>query len=115
MIGSWRTRNTSKANTGTPVKPTSRDLFLPRGTFFAFLVTFHLIGQFFGYCCFFILDIQEVQEDLPSTCKFRVPNPNELYKLEVVITPPRESMWYGGKFKFAIEIPVDYKYAVCLD
>lgn len=53
-----------------------------------------------------------MKDDLPSTCKFIVPNPNELHNLELWITPPRESMWYGGRFKFVIDIPLEYKYAV---
>ena len=64
--------------------------------------------------CFYQLDIQELKDDLPSTCKFIVPNPNELHILELWITPPRESMWYGGRFKFVIDIPLEYKYAVIL-
>lgn len=51
-------------------------------------------------------------DDIPPTCKFYVPNPNELNKLELIITPSRESMWHGGKFKFAIDIPSDYKFVV---
>lgn len=51
-------------------------------------------------------------DDIPPTCKFFVPDPNELNKLELIITPSRESMWYGGKFKFAIDIPSEYKFVV---
>lgn len=67
-------------------------------------------------CSFFplvlLLDIQEVQEDLPPTCKFKVPNANELHKLELVVSPAKDSMWCGGKFKFVIDVPNDYKYSV---
>ncbi|KAI7688133.1 Nedd8-conjugating enzyme UBE2F [Sarcoptes scabiei] len=105
MIGSWRNKKVSRTETNSSTstqinnvsnssmvsenipaivnrKPFSRDLFLPR----------------------------EVRDDLPPTCKFYISNPNELHKLELVITPSRESMWFGGKFKFTIDIPNDYKY-----
>ncbi|KAH7646790.1 NEDD8-conjugating enzyme UBE2F [Dermatophagoides farinae] len=91
MLGSWRNKkvpSNNEADSSSQAKKTlsSRDLFLPR-------------------------DIQELKDDLPSTCKFIVPNPNELHNLELWITPPRESMWYGGRFKFVIDIPLEYKYA----
>ena len=53
-----------------------------------------------------------MQEDLPPTCKFKVPNTNELHKLELVVSPAKDSMWCGGKFKFIIDVPNDYKYSV---
>ncbi|XP_017482526.1 PREDICTED: NEDD8-conjugating enzyme UBE2F-like [Rhagoletis zephyria] len=91
MIGSWRTKkvprnSTAEGETASKKTFSQRDLFLPR-------------------------DIQEVQEDLPPTCKFKVPNTNELHKLELVVSPAKDSMWCGGKFKFIIDVPNDYKYS----
>ncbi|KAJ6216355.1 hypothetical protein RDWZM_007512 [Blomia tropicalis] len=93
MLGQWRNKKHARNNATTDNAEESvtkksfcsRDLFLPR-------------------------DIQELQDDIPSTCKFRVPNPNELSKLELLITPSKDSMWYGGKFKFIIDVPIEYKY-----
>lgn len=61
----------------------------------------------------FISEVQELETNLPSTCKTSFPNPNELHKLEIVITPD-EGFWYGGKFKFLIEVPDDYNMVVRL-
>lgn len=114
MLGSWRNKkvpSNNEADSSSQAKKTlsSRDLFLPRGEKETIVFTI------FNYNFFpHQLDIQELKDDLPSTCKFIVPNPNELHTLELWITPPRESMWYGGRFKFVIDIPLEYKYAVIL-
>lgn len=127
MIGSWRNpkkdnrKNNTSSNTATEgsAEPTagaprqsfkSRDLFLPRGLL-ASLIILEQINNFI-VLFYFYTDIQEVQDNLPSTCKFRIPNPNELFKQELVVTPSKDSMWHGGKFKFVIDIPPDYKYSV---
>jgi len=99
MIGSWRNKNKHASRTGnaqadsSEAAPTthkktfcSRDLFLPR-------------------------DIKELSEDLPKSCQYTIPVPTDLSKIDVVITPPKDSMWYGGRFKFVIDVPQDYKYS----
>ncbi|RWS16374.1 NEDD8-conjugating enzyme UBE2F-like protein [Dinothrombium tinctorium] len=45
--------------------------------------------------------------NLPSTCKVKFPNPNELHKLDLTIQPD-DGFWLGGKFKFSIFVPEDY-------
>jgi len=54
-----------------------------------------------------VKEVQELETNLPTTCKAHFPNPNELHKLEITIVPD-EGYWYGGKFKFLIEVPDDY-------
>lgn len=115
MLGQWRNKKHARNNATTDNAEESvtkksfcsRDLFLPRG-----LLLIDLFISLFSFKLLFS-DIQELQDDIPSTCKFRVPNPNELSKLELLITPSKDSMWYGGKFKFIIDVPIEYKYVVC--
>ncbi|GIY38005.1 NEDD8-conjugating enzyme UBE2F [Caerostris extrusa] len=52
-------------------------------------------------------EIQELETNLPSTCKISFPNPNELCKMELTISPD-EGYWHSGKFKFVIDVPEDY-------
>ncbi|XP_035209449.1 NEDD8-conjugating enzyme UBE2F-like [Stegodyphus dumicola] len=54
-----------------------------------------------------IKEVQELEANLPATCKSNFPNPNELHRLEITITPD-EGYWCGGKFKFIIEVPEEY-------
>ncbi|KAG8196956.1 hypothetical protein JTE90_009015 [Oedothorax gibbosus] len=54
-----------------------------------------------------VKEVQELESNLPPTCRTHFPNPNELHRFEVTITPD-EGYWYDGKFKFLIEVPDEY-------
>ncbi|KAF8791856.1 NEDD8-conjugating enzyme UBE2F like protein [Argiope bruennichi] len=54
-----------------------------------------------------IKEVQELESNLPSSCKTHFPNPNELHRIELTICPD-EGYWCGGKFKFIIEVPDEY-------
>ena len=49
-------------------------------------------------------------EDLPSACKFRLPDPANVLRYEVTVAPD-EGFWKGGTFVFNVEVPKAYPYA----
>ncbi|GFW92569.1 NEDD8-conjugating enzyme UBE2F [Trichonephila clavipes] len=54
-----------------------------------------------------VKEVQELESSLPYTCTIHFPDPNELHRLQITITPD-EGYWRGGKFKFLIEVPEEY-------
>ncbi|KAK3596986.1 hypothetical protein CHS0354_009123 [Potamilus streckersoni] len=54
-----------------------------------------------------VKEVQEMEENLPKTCKAQFENPNKLHLFTLTILPD-EGFWSGGKFKFTIEVPDDY-------
>ncbi len=48
-------------------------------------------------------------EDLPSACKFRLPDPANVLLYEVTVAPD-EGFWKGGTFVFNVQVPKDYPY-----
>ncbi|GFY66160.1 NEDD8-conjugating enzyme UBE2F [Trichonephila inaurata madagascariensis] len=54
-----------------------------------------------------IKEIQEFVHSLPYTCITHFPDPNEMHRFQITITPD-EGYWRGGKFKFLIEVPEEY-------
>lgn len=55
-------------------------------------------------------EIQEIQNNLPSTCQLSFPNASELHKIHLQIKP-EESYWRNGTFKFNIEVPLEYNFS----
>lgn len=110
MIGSWRKKKVESSD-AIP-RRTTRDLFLATGKFYCGKKCFELM---FAFWSFLVKDIGDLKSDLPPTCTVTFPNPKELYNIDLVIVPTSESMWAGGRFRFAITVPEDYKYAVRLD
>ena len=60
-----------------------------------------------------ILEVQEMEQNLPRTCSVRFDDPNKLYMFTLTIVPD-EGYWQGGKFKFHVSVPEDYNIAVSL-
>lgn len=54
-----------------------------------------------------VKEVQEMDENLPSTVKTNFPDPNNLAEFYITIKP-NEGLWLGGKFKFLITINEDY-------
>lgn len=52
-------------------------------------------------------EVQEMEENLPSTVKTNFPDPNNLAEFYFVVQPS-EGLWQNGKFKFLITINEDY-------
>ncbi|KAK7507673.1 hypothetical protein BaRGS_00001608 [Batillaria attramentaria] len=64
-----------------------------------------------------IKEVQEMEENMPRTCRVQFDDPSVLHHFFLYITPD-EGYWLGGRFKFEIEVPDDYNIvppkAVCL-
>ncbi|XP_069107434.1 NEDD8-conjugating enzyme UBE2F-like [Argopecten irradians] len=54
-----------------------------------------------------VKEVQEMEENLPKTCKVNFGNPNQLHVFSLTITPD-EGFWHGGRFLFNVDIPEDY-------
>lgn len=54
-----------------------------------------------------VKEVQEMEANLPPTCKAKFEDPNELHKFEIYVLPD-EGYWIGGKFNFYIEVPEEY-------
>lgn len=55
--------------------------------------------------------VQEMEQNLPNTCKTKFTNPNHLHEFTIVISPD-EGYWRGGKFLFSVSVPEEYNMAV---
>lgn len=58
-----------------------------------------------------VKEVQELEQNLPSTCKISFQDPNVLSDFTLVISP-NEGFWQGGRFKFSIHVPEEYNMAV---
>lgn len=54
-----------------------------------------------------VKEVQEMEQNLPSTCKVHFNDPNVLCEFTLTITP-EEGFWKDGKFKFHISVPEEY-------
>lgn len=57
-----------------------------------------------------VKEVQEMDQNLPTTCKTKFSNPNLLHEFTMVVTPD-EGYWRGGKFVFSISVPEEYNMA----
>ncbi|KAJ2940735.1 hypothetical protein O0L34_g14846 [Tuta absoluta] len=57
-----------------------------------------------------VKEVQEMDENLPSTCTITYPDSNVLSEFILTVTPD-EGYWCGGKFKFGIFVTEDYNMA----
>lgn len=65
-----------------------------------------------------VKEVQEMEQNLPSTCSTNFSDPNILSEFSLTITPD-EGFWKDGKFKFSINVPEEYNmtvrvYCVCV-
>lgn len=58
-----------------------------------------------------VKEAQEMEQNLPSTCKVYFSDPNVLCEFKLTITPD-EGFWKDGKFKFTIYVPEEYNMTV---
>lgn len=61
-----------------------------------------------------VKEVQELVENLPSTCSVDFENPNVLFDFTLIVAPD-EGFWQGGKFKFSIFVTEDYNMAVSVN
>lgn len=57
------------------------------------------------------VEVQEMEENLPKTCKIDFDDPDKIHKFILTITPD-EGFWYGGKYRFIVNVPDDYNIVV---
>ncbi|XP_055625549.1 NEDD8-conjugating enzyme UBE2F-like [Toxorhynchites rutilus septentrionalis] len=57
-----------------------------------------------------VKEVQELDQNLPNTCKITFQDPNVLSEFTLVITP-NEGFWQGGRFKFVLFVPEEYNMA----
>lgn len=60
-----------------------------------------------------VKEAQEMEQNLPATCKVYFSDPNILSEFSLTITP-EEGYWKDGKFKFTIYVPEEYNMTVSL-
>lgn len=54
-----------------------------------------------------VKEVPEMEANLPSTCKIKFSDPNQLHVFDLVVVPD-EGFWEGGKFTFHIYVTEDY-------
>jgi ubiquitin-conjugating enzyme E2 F len=55
-----------------------------------------------------VKEVQEMEENLPSTTKTIFPDHNNLAEFRLIVSPNEDSLWRDGKFEFLISISEDY-------
>lgn len=58
-------------------------------------------------------EVQEMNDNLPTTCTVTFENPDVLHEFILTVTPD-EGYWQGGKFKFSVFVTEDYNMAVSI-
>lgn len=58
-----------------------------------------------------VKEVQELEQNLPSTCKISFQDANVLSDFFLSIAP-NEGFWQGGRFKFSVHVPEEYNMAV---
>uniref|UniRef100_A0A1Q3G1V9 E2 NEDD8-conjugating enzyme n=1 Tax=Culex tarsalis TaxID=7177 RepID=A0A1Q3G1V9_CULTA len=58
-----------------------------------------------------VKEVQELEQNLPSTCKIAFQDANVLSDFTLAITPNEDSFWQGGRFKFSVQVPEEYNMA----
>lgn len=58
-----------------------------------------------------VKEVQEMNENLPTTCSVHFEDPNVLSEFILTVAPD-EGYWSGGKFKFSVFVTEDYNMAV---
>lgn len=58
-----------------------------------------------------VKEVQELEQNLPATCKVTFLDPNVLSEFTLAICPS-EGFWCGGRFKFSVLVPEEYNMAV---
>lgn len=58
-----------------------------------------------------VKEVQEMNENLPTTCGVSFEDPNVLNEFILTVNPD-EGYWQGGKFQFSVFVTEDYNMAV---
>lgn len=58
-----------------------------------------------------VKEIQELEQNLPNTCKIYHSDPDVLSEFTLTITPD-EGFWKDGKYKFSVNVPEEYNMTV---
>lgn len=54
-----------------------------------------------------VKEVQELNENLPSTVKCEFPDHNNLAEFFLIVSPS-EGLWKGGKFRFQVSVSEEY-------
>jgi len=54
-----------------------------------------------------VKEVQEMESNLPSSCRIRFDDPHQLHSFELTISP-EEGYWQGGKFRFNVYVTEEY-------
>lgn len=58
-----------------------------------------------------VKEVQEMEQNLPNSCKVYFNDPNVLSEFTLIIIP-EEGYWKDGKFKFIATVPEEYNMTV---
>lgn len=58
-----------------------------------------------------VKEVQEMDQNMPNTCKVYFSDPNVLSEFTLYITPD-EGFWKDGRFKFVASVPDEYNMTV---
>ena len=61
--------------------------------------------------CRLLIEVQEMEQTLPRTCRVSFDDPNILHIFQLIILPD-EGYWHGGKYRFLVTVPEEYNIAV---
>lgn len=53
-------------------------------------------------------------KQLPVGCQIHFDNPDVLHQFKLKISPDKDSLWYSGRFEFAICVPEGYNFEVSI-
>ena len=65
----------------------------------------------YEYSLIYFAEVQEMEQNLPKSCRIHFDDVNKLHKFTLTIAPD-EGYWVNGKFKFHIDVPEEYNIAV---
>ncbi|CAL1545904.1 unnamed protein product [Lymnaea stagnalis] len=54
-----------------------------------------------------IKEVQEMEENLPTTCEVTFNDPSCLHQFSLTVTPDT-GFWQGGRFRFSVSVPDEY-------
>ncbi|RNA24262.1 NEDD8-conjugating enzyme UBE2F-like [Brachionus plicatilis] len=52
----------------------------------------------------------ETLKQLPVGCSIHFDNPDVLHQFKLILVPDKDSLWYGGRFEFFINVPEGYNF-----
>ena len=62
---------------------------------------------------FLLIEVQELEQNLPDSCKVTFANHDRLHEFSLTVTPDT-GYWHGGVFTFEVSVPEEYNIVVSL-